>query len=114
MATNSLSEVNRIRELNDAMRRAGPDLGFWTITSGVRAEGLEFAWLAMSKVQAFSVFNEDNDPRAEHDFGAFELGIHQLLWKIDYYDRDLRFGSDDPSNPNVTRRILTIMLASEY
>ncbi|WP_254913113.1 DUF3768 domain-containing protein [Novosphingobium sp. B 225] len=33
---------------------------------------------------------------------------------MDAYDRDLRFGSPDPDNPAVTRRVLTIMLASEY
>jgi len=37
-----------------------------------------------------------------------------VFWKIDAYDSELRFGSDDPADPAVTRRVLTIMLASEY
>jgi hypothetical protein len=37
-----------------------------------------------------------------------------VFWKIDACDRDLRFGSEAPANPAVTRRVLTIVLASEY
>ena len=38
----------------------------------------------------------------------------RVFWKLDYYDRDLRFASDDAANSAVTRRVLTIMLSDEY
>ena len=37
-----------------------------------------------------------------------------IFWKIDCYDRDLKFGSPDPADENVTTRVLTVMLAEEY
>ena len=49
-----------------------------------------------------------------HDFGAINLDGELYLWKIDYYDNDLAFGSPDPADPDVTRRIMTIMRADEY
>jgi hypothetical protein len=106
---------NRIRELNDAMRADGPaGAGRWVLTRGVQALGAELVARAIGQVQRVARFDEDNDPHGEHDFGSFTLCGERLLWKIDYYDAALEFGSEDPADPAVTTRVLTIMLAEEY
>lgn len=110
----SISSASRIRDLNDAMRNTGISSGRWMMTAGVQALGPDAILLATRAVQTFSAFTDDNDPYGEHDFGAFEIAGLRMFWKIDYYDRDLRYGSNDPSDPSVTARVLTIMLASEY
>jgi hypothetical protein len=63
------------------------------------------------KVETFDAFTPDNDPYGEHDFGSFEHNGIRVFWKIDYYDRNLEYGSEDPSDPAQTTRVLTIMLA---
>ncbi|WP_299752131.1 DUF3768 domain-containing protein [uncultured Tateyamaria sp.] len=59
-----------------------------------------------------------NDPHGDHGFGAFEFEIggksYHIFWKIDLYDAEYCMGSDDPGNTQVTRRVLTVMHASEY
>lgn len=50
----------------------------------------------------------------ERDFGAFELRDQRILFKIDYYDMALEFGSEDPADAAITRRMLTVMLAEDY
>jgi Protein of unknown function (DUF3768) len=50
----------------------------------------------------------------EHDFGSFTLAGRKFFWKIDYYDKELRYGSENPADPAATTRVLTLMLASEY
>lgn len=50
----------------------------------------------------------------ERDFGAFDLQGERVLFKIDYYDMALEFGSNDPADASITRRVLTVMLAEDY
>ena len=57
---------------------------------------------------------EADDPYGERDFGAFEFQGQRLFFKIDSYDLALEFGSENPADPSVTRRVMTIMLASDY
>lgn len=106
---------DRIRELNDTFRKSfDAKLGKVVMTAGVSEFGADIKVKIMMAVQAFSEFSEENDPHGEHDFGSFELFAKKFLWKIDYYDTALEFGSEDPSDPARTARVLTIMLAKEY
>jgi Protein of unknown function (DUF3768) len=118
--TDTTAQTARIRELNDALRTADNGItallagGQLVLTRGVAERGWTFTDRAMKAVREFADFTEDNDPHGEHDFGIFELDGISLNWKIDYYDRDLKYGSADPSDPQQTRRVLTILLAEEY
>jgi hypothetical protein len=80
----------------------------------VQALGQDGVEAVLTAVRDFDDFTADNDPYNEHDLGALTVDGDRMLWKIDYYDRDRRYGSPDPADPAVTTRILTIMLASEY
>ena len=55
-----------------------------------------------------------NDPHGEHDFGMFEFESSSIIFKIEYFDTNFEFGSPDPADPAVTRRVITLMLAEEY
>jgi Protein of unknown function (DUF3768) len=105
--------TDRIRELNDAFRktlrggRAMMTSGVDELPDCVKAE-------ALVQVAHFADFTADNDPHGEHDFGSFTLVGRKFFWKIEYYDKHCEFGSQDPSDPEETTRVLTVMLADEY
>jgi hypothetical protein len=105
-------QAQAIARLND-QHRARPEEG-WVMTPGVQGLGAQGVVLAVAAVKAFCDFSEDNDPHGERDFGAVEVEGQRLFWKIDYYDLNLALASPDPTDPAVTRRVLTLMLAEEY
>jgi hypothetical protein len=82
--------------------------------TGLQARGAEFVEAVCIAVSCFDDFSEDNDPHKEHDFGAIDLQGEKLFWKIDTYDESMTMLSPDPASPKITRRVMTIMLASEY
>ena len=103
----------RIRDLNDAFRRAFVG-GAVMITAGVEALPSNQRRSILAQVRTSDAFTEDNDPHGEHDFGSIDEGGVRCFWKLEYYDRATEFGSPDPADPAVTTRVLTIMLAEEY
>lgn len=102
-----------IAKLNDAFRRNFLQ-GRVVMTQGVAALPPHLQQKAILEVTLFHKFNEDNDPHGERDFGEFDVEGHKLFWKIDYFDEAMKYHSVDPSDPTVTNRVLTIMLAKEY
>ena len=84
------------------------------MTRGVADLDMEHVLAINSEVQSFDAFTMDNDPYGERDFGAVDYEGERIFWKIDYYAPDMMHGSEDPSDPSKTVRVLTIMLASEY
>ena len=106
--------AERIARLNDALRKSGQG-GVIVVTQGVRTlSGFEAETL-LTMLHLVNDFDPDNDPHGERDFGILEFGDGtDLLWKIDYYDTDMIYASPDPADAAVTKRVLTIMLASEY
>jgi hypothetical protein len=104
---------SRIRLLNDNFRSTFLG-GRVVMSAGVAELPLDIKARLLLRVQKFSTFNVKNDPHGEHDFGSFSLAGQKYFWKIDYYDLQCEVGSVDPSDPEKTTRVLTIMLAEEY
>ena len=107
------SKAARIRALNDELRQHHTG-GTVLITAGIQQLGTSRVAKVLKAVSTFDAFTSDNDPYEEHDCAILEVEGERILFKIDYYDLDLSFASSDPSDPAVTRRILTVMLAAEY
>ena len=102
-----------IRALNDRFRSSLAG-GRVLLTRGVSEKGQGFVAAALAAVQAFTAFTPENDPHGEHDFGSLTVEGTKLYFKIDYYDALERYGSEDPADPEVTTRVLTILLPEEY
>jgi hypothetical protein len=105
--------ITRIRELNHTLRRFHVG-GRIVFTTGIHALGSEPLARILAAIAIFDSFTPDNDPYGEHDCAVMTVQGERIIWKIDYYDKSLSYASPDPSDPKVTCRVMTIMLASEY
>jgi hypothetical protein len=103
----------RIQQLNDQFRQRLTG-GIAVMAPGVAALGSTAVERIVKTVQLFDDFCHDNDPWQEHDFGAFDAEGGKIFFKIDYFGKGLRAHSPDASDPAVTERVITLMLAEEY
>jgi hypothetical protein len=120
----------RIARLNDQARQAMGVACTAVATVGFRSLPDADQSCVRELIETFDAFDEDNDPHGERDFGTIyqladgrwtterprvpEDERERVFWKLDYYDRQMEFASDDAANPAITRRVLTIMLSDEY
>ena len=123
-------QATRIARLNDLARRAMGIACTAVATVGFRSLPESDQSRVRELIETYDAFDEDNDPHGERDFGAIyqitdgrwtterprvrDDERERVFWKLDYYDRDLRFASEDAADPARTRRVLTIMLSDEY
>ena len=107
------TDTDRIRSLNDELRQQLRG-GKAVMTPGIAALGSEAVYRLIQTIAVFDDFCNANDPHGEHDFGAFEFDGTPVMFKIDYFDKDLNLHSPDPADPAVTERVISLMLAEEY
>ena len=102
-----------IATLNDKFRKSFIG-GEVLLSAGIATMSSEDKANIVSLVQNFNDFNEDNDPYSEHDFFSIDYKGNKIFAKIDYYDLNYEFMSENPANPDITNRVLTILLSCEY
>jgi hypothetical protein len=83
--------------------------GSIVVTRGVRdLRGLDVA--ALNVVLAdYDAIDADNDPYGERDVSDLPLFSADQLWKIDCYDAELAFSSDDPTDGSATNRVPALL-----
>ncbi len=113
MTIGDVDRTARIRQLNDALRVNGTG-GRVMMTAGIAALPLGDQVAVLAGVRAFANFDAANDPYGEHNCAVVQVGEHSIIWKIDYYDFQLEALSPDAADAAQTRRVLTVMLSSDY
>jgi len=69
---------------------------------------------ALHQVAQYKDFTEANDPNATHDFLKFELSNRSFIFSIIAYDKNLEFESPDPTDPDKTILVGTLMQNSDW
>lgn len=124
----SLTQTERIALLNDLAREGIGTACNLLVTVGILALPYDDQSRIKALVKSYNGFDSENDPYGERDFGViYQCADHswtwerprfgereRVFWKIDYLDWDTAQASEDPADPFVTARVLTIMLAEEY
>lgn len=103
----------KIRKLNDQLRTTNTG-GRVIVTQGIQSLPPNTLSKILPTISNFTNFTEDNDPYEEHDFGTVTIDGHKIFWKIDYYDESYQYASPDPTDSQLTYRVMTVMLAEEY
>jgi len=109
----SKDKVARIRQLNDAFRssfRGGKIL----LTARVAELPDMVKAAALHQVTQYKDFTEANDPNGTHDSPKFELSNRSFIFSIVAYDKNLEFESPDPTDPDKTILVGTLMQNSDW
>lgn len=106
----------KIALLNDRFRKNIGNGSEVFVTQAFAQKGNAFVFAAINfvKYYEFSKIDMGDNPYGENDFIVGEIDGTKFFFKIDCYDNELNYGSEDPSNPKITRRIGTFLLPEDY
>lgn len=113
MDIDTKERVAEIRRLNEQFRTTFHG-GKILLTASVAALPDMAKASALEKVATFKAFNEENDPHQERDYGSFDHCDREFWFKIDYYNLTMDTASEDPADPEKTKRIMTVGLAQDW
>ena len=108
-----MNKTEMIRELNDSFRTSFIG-GKVMLTLGIRAKSDIEQTEILERVVNFNDFNKNNDVYGEHDYLSFDYKGEKIIAKIDYYDQNYRYMSENPADPTITNRVLIIMTSEEF
>ncbi|MCF7698237.1 DUF3768 domain-containing protein [Loktanella sp. M215] len=106
-----MSPMQKNRALNDGFRKTAKG-GVVTISMGIHLLGRAEVEIIMKRL---SGPDGDNSCAADsdHECGEITVSNRLIYWEINCYDNDLNDLSPDPTNPEQTKRFMTLMLDSE-
>ncbi|MDT0576390.1 DUF3768 domain-containing protein [Croceicoccus sp. F390] len=81
-----------------------------SLSDGKRSNDI-LAQARVMKAMRECTFSKDSP---ERDMAWFEVDDVKVMMKIDYYDADFEYGSQDPANAAETRRAITLMKPEDY
>ena len=99
--------------LNDRFRQGDRSLGEYKLSRQVLALPKHKQKQLFKELQEFSDFNPQNDPSGDRSRGEIVMDNFTYIWKIDYLDTTMTMVSDDPADPSVTTRVLSIIRTGE-
>lgn len=112
------SRTEKIAFLNDRARHGLDRLAKIMFTTDLLAElsggkpGEDL--LAQARVMRAMRQCEFTADSPERDMAWFEVGDVKVMMKIDYFDPSYEWGSDDPADGSITRRVITLMRPEDY
>jgi signal recognition particle subunit SEC65 len=112
-----MSEREIIARLNDRCRHGLDRTGRIVITRtclGTFADNRMAEIITQAQILAeVRKFTYPDDDRTERDHGQIRYRDQPVYFQIHAFDADLKWGSPDPTDASVTRRVMTIMVRED-
>lgn len=101
-----------LRAINDHARRTFIGCAI-EISPAVEALPLKQRAVVLKMVRDFDEFDDEGNPFQEHDFGAFDFNGQRYGFRFEYFDPSMCRGASDPTDIELTRRVLTVHRSDE-